>query len=77
MTERVCIISGKEKRIDMSLGKRKLHEQVRLRIYGDELIFGPGIAQIMELVEKTGSLSDMQAVQRKGRQNLLPPKLRQ
>ena len=58
MTERVCIISGKEKRIDMSLGKRKLHEQVRLRIYGDELIFGPGIAQIMELVEKTGSLSE-------------------
>ncbi|RGX93219.1 LysR family transcriptional regulator [Roseburia sp. OF03-24] len=42
----------------MSLGKRKLHEQVRLRIYGDELIFGPGIAQIMELVEKTGSLSE-------------------
>lgn len=41
----------------MSLEKRKLHGQVRLRIYGDELIFGPGIAQIMELVEKTESLS--------------------
>lgn len=57
MTERVCVISGKEKRIDMSLEKRKLHGQVRLRIYGDELIFGPGVAQLMELVEKTGSLS--------------------
>ena len=58
MTESIFATGCAEKRMDMSLGNRKLHEQVRLRIYGDELIFGPGVVQIMELVEETGSLSE-------------------
>lgn len=58
MTESIFWRGCAEKRMDMSLGNRKLHEQVRLRIYGDDLIFGPGVAQIMELVEETGSLAE-------------------
>ncbi len=58
MTESIFVTGCAEKRMDMSLENRKLHEQVRLRIYGDDLIFGPGVAQIMELVEETGSLAE-------------------
>lgn len=31
--------------------------QVRLRIYKDDLLFGSGIAELMERVEQTGSMS--------------------
>ncbi len=41
----------------MNQSSQKLRLHIRLRIYKDDLLFGTGIAELMEWVEKTGSLS--------------------
>lgn len=37
---------------------KELSYRLRLRIYGDDLAFGPGVARLMQEVEETGSLSE-------------------
>ena len=41
----------------MSSSENKLRLQLRLRIYKDDLLFGSGIAELMERVDKNGSMS--------------------
>lgn len=36
--------------------ERKLHYALTLRVYGQEKCFGPGLAELLELVESGGSL---------------------
>lgn len=36
----------------------ELKFKIRLRIYKNDLVFGPGVAELMRLVEETGSLSE-------------------
>lgn len=38
------------------MNETKLHPVVRIQLYGDEKCFGPGIAQLLELVEERRSL---------------------
>jgi xanthine dehydrogenase accessory factor len=38
--------------------KENLHYKIRLRIYKNDLVFGPGVAELMEHVEETGTLSE-------------------
>ena len=41
----------------MSSSENKMRLQLRLRIYKDDLLFGSGIAELMERVDKNGSMS--------------------
>lgn len=38
--------------------RENLNYKIRLRIYKSDLIFGPGVAELMEYVEETESLSE-------------------
>jgi len=37
---------------------RNSHFSLRIRLYGEDLFFGPGLYQILKLVEETGSLAN-------------------
>ena len=39
-------------------GNESLRYNIRLRIYKADKVFGPGVAELMRLVEETGSLSE-------------------
>ena len=39
-------------------GSEELKFKIRLRIYKNDLVFGPGVAELMRLVEETSSLSE-------------------
>jgi xanthine dehydrogenase accessory factor len=38
-------------------GREQLRYKIRLRIYKNDLVFGPGVAELMEHIEETGTLS--------------------
>lgn len=38
--------------------KHRLHPEVKLQVTGEELVFGPGIARLLELIEQTESVKE-------------------